>query len=304
MIELKSIASGNMQLYYEVHRPAAGLEGEVMIFLHGITVNHTIFSHQLRHFGKQGKGLIAPDQRGDGRSEPHSANLADYKLESFVGDLERIVDAEGVEKAVLVGQSAGGMVAQAYAALHPEKVKKLVLIATSYNLRESYLVNNKNRFLMWISPLRQPLETAVNWLGGLAQGDRRGFYPDFGEDHYRRISDLRFDLEMVWKESPEYLRAASALGKAVLDWDTRKYAPYIAAPALLMYGGSDWLVPPETGSKLQRLIHGSSLEIIRGAGHGLTFQAPEKVNAIMDDFLTAKLPSVFRISLYSPKPLS
>ena len=69
--------------------------------------------------------LVRYDERGIGLSDWHAADLS---FDAWVSDLETVVDAAGLEKFDLYGQSQGEPVAVAYAARHPERVSRLMLL--------------------------------------------------------------------------------------------------------------------------------------------------------------------------------
>ena len=71
--------------------------------------------------------LVRYDERGCGLSDWHVPELT---FESWVRDLETVVDAQGLERFDLLGISQGGPVASAYAARHPERVSHLILYGT------------------------------------------------------------------------------------------------------------------------------------------------------------------------------
>ena len=82
-----------------------------------------VWSHWLRDLSAHHR-LLHYDQRGCGLSD---WDTADVSFESWLGDLETVVDAAGLERFPLLGISQGGAVAAAYAARHPERVSHLIL---------------------------------------------------------------------------------------------------------------------------------------------------------------------------------
>jgi pimeloyl-ACP methyl ester carboxylesterase len=82
-----------------------------------------IWRHWVRDL-TSGHSLVRYDGRGNGLSE---WDVKDVSFEAWVRDLEAVVDAAGLERFVLLGQSQGGAVAIEYAARHPERVSHLVL---------------------------------------------------------------------------------------------------------------------------------------------------------------------------------
>jgi pimeloyl-ACP methyl ester carboxylesterase/AraC-like DNA-binding protein len=83
-----------------------------------------VYGHWLAE-GSRTHRLIRADMRGFGMSD---WDPPEFKFESLVGDFEAVMDAAGVERCDLLGVSHGGAIAIAYAARHPERVRKLVLV--------------------------------------------------------------------------------------------------------------------------------------------------------------------------------
>lgn len=108
-----------------------------LVFLHGFGGQATQWQYQLRAFSGANRA-IAIDLRGHGRSDQPNGS---YAMAHLQADLEAVLDALGVnEKIVLVGHSFGGAVATEFAEAHPERVDRLVLVATAgeYRLNPFY----------------------------------------------------------------------------------------------------------------------------------------------------------------------
>ncbi len=134
------------------------------VFLHGFGGRATQWAYQLKHFSDAHR-VIAVDQRGHGRSDKPSA---EYTLPTLLADLEHVLQALGVdEKIVLVGHSFGGAIACEFALAHPERVERLVLIATAgeYHLNPLYrlLLHLPHSILRLLTPFTR------RWLGGPPQ---------------------------------------------------------------------------------------------------------------------------------------
>lgn len=99
-----------------------------MVFVHGFGGNATQWKNQLKQFSDDSR-VIALDLRGHGLSDkPHSQ----YTMAEHLADLDAALRVLGVtDKFVLLGHSFGGAIVTEYAAAHPERVEKLVLIATA-----------------------------------------------------------------------------------------------------------------------------------------------------------------------------
>lgn len=100
-----------------------------LIFLHGAGADHEMFNEQLP-IVKNEFNLLLWDARGHGLSRPIGDT---FSIKLLVEDLVEIMNKEGIEKAVIIGQSMGGNTAQELAFLHPHRVEKLVLVDCTCN---------------------------------------------------------------------------------------------------------------------------------------------------------------------------
>ncbi len=117
-----------------------------LILLHGAGADHRMFNAQLPLLINN-YNLLLWDSRGHGISKPIGDNYA-FKL--ILDDIITILNKENIGKATIIGQSAGGNLAQDIAFYFPEKVESLVLVDCTYNLQK---LSKMDRFLLNISPV-------------------------------------------------------------------------------------------------------------------------------------------------------
>lgn len=110
---------------------AGPVYGPLMIFLHGWPELGIIWRAQMEAFGNKGWRCVAPDLRGYGYSSI-PANPAAYTLEEVVADMVALHDHLGAEPAIWVGHDWGSVVAGAFAAHQPHRVRGAVLISVPY----------------------------------------------------------------------------------------------------------------------------------------------------------------------------
>lgn len=106
-------------------------EGPTVVFCHGFPELGFSWRHQVPAVAAAGFHAVAPDQRGYGAStspEPIEA----YGIDQLTGDLVRLLDDLGVERAVFVGHDWGGFVVWAMGALHPDRCAGIVGVCTPY----------------------------------------------------------------------------------------------------------------------------------------------------------------------------
>jgi pimeloyl-ACP methyl ester carboxylesterase len=107
-------------------------EGQPIVLLHGLTGTRRYVVMGSRSLERAGHRVIAYDARGHGRSSP-APQAGAYGYELLAGDLEAVLDALDLERAVLAGASMGAHTALRLALTRPERVAGLVLITPSFD---------------------------------------------------------------------------------------------------------------------------------------------------------------------------
>ena len=252
--------------------PALAIErcgmGDPIVFLHGIGGNRTNWAEQLRHFGSEGMAL-AFDFRGYGDSADPGEDLV---FADFVDDVLRVVDHYHLGKIDLVGLSMGGLVAQAFYARHPERVRSMVLVAcrpgsapVAPGEAGAAFVEDRMRPLLAGGPAALADSLAVKLIGSKA--------PTAAQAQIRAsLLALRPDA---------YLRTLKARVAAEPFLDLGA----VAIPVLVIAGEDDKVAPPAQMKALAAAIPASRLAIVSGAGHLLNIEQPERFNDLVSNFL-------------------
>jgi pimeloyl-ACP methyl ester carboxylesterase len=107
-------------------------EGPAVVLLHGLTATRRYVVMGSRLIERSGYRAIAYDARGHGRSTP-APDPGEYDYEHLAEDLEAVLDALGVRRALLAGASMGALTATRFALRHPERVAALGLITPAYD---------------------------------------------------------------------------------------------------------------------------------------------------------------------------
>lgn len=141
-------------------------EGPAVVLLHGLTATRRYVVMGSRALERSAHRVLAYDARGHGRSSPASPRTA-YSYEDLTGDLAAVLDAAGVERAVLAGASMGAHTALALALKAPERVAGLVVITPAYEPGE---VDDEARLARWDA-----------LAAGLRSGGIEGFLRAYGE---------------------------------------------------------------------------------------------------------------------------
>lgn len=153
-----TLERGGCSIHYWLRGPAGA---PVIVLMHGAGMDHRMFAAQEAALLPAFR-VLTWDARGHGRSQPVDAAIT---LDDYVDDLVAILDREGVDAAVIGGQSFGGYIAQHMALRHPERVRALVVIgATSIALpvpRHEHLALRLVGPLLRIWPYRSFVATAA-----------------------------------------------------------------------------------------------------------------------------------------------
>ncbi len=107
-------------------------EGVPVVLLHGLTATRRYVVMGSKGLERSGHRVIAYDARGHGRSSPAPARDA-YTYDDLRHDLEAVLDARGIERAVLAGASMGAHTVLALALRAPERAAGLVVITPAYD---------------------------------------------------------------------------------------------------------------------------------------------------------------------------
>ncbi len=123
-VPIRGVADARLSVV-DVHPEGAE---KTLVLVHGYAGCAETWEYQINHFGHQYR-VVVPDLRGHGLSD---APFSEYTMPELVDDIDAIAEALDLsEKFVLVGHSFGGSICVEYAAAHPERLEKLILIATA-----------------------------------------------------------------------------------------------------------------------------------------------------------------------------
>jgi pimeloyl-ACP methyl ester carboxylesterase/DNA-binding winged helix-turn-helix (wHTH) protein len=210
----------------------------------------------------RGHSILRYDGRGNGLSQ---WDVQDVSFESWVKDLETVVDAAGLSKFALMGHSQGGAVAIAYAARHPERVSHLVLCGAY-----SRGVNHRGRGEA--IEVRRALETLVqlNW------GKSNPSFFQLVTNMY--IPENATDQDQCWFKELQLVSVSTAnlvkFMRACDEINVRPLLPSLSVPTLVFHSDRDRVAPPEEGRILASEIPGSRFVPLASANHLLLAAEP------------------------------
>jgi pimeloyl-ACP methyl ester carboxylesterase len=218
-------------------------------------------------------GLIAPDNRGCGRTTPQTAPIS---IEAMAQDALAVLDALGVTRAHVLGHSMGAMIAATLAAAAPERVDRLVLAGAGF------APNPRNALLFAdMAALRTAGVAPELWFRLLFPWL---FAPAFFADRGGVEEAARLSVAYPYPQSDA---AFAAQAQAAAAWAPGDRLASLRAPTLALLGGADLLFAPEAARASLSAVADLSVVVLEGAGHSLHWDAPAAFAGAVSDFLTA-----------------
>jgi pimeloyl-ACP methyl ester carboxylesterase len=267
-----------------VHYKSAGKGTDTLLLLHGFGANTFTWSkvvgslsdyYTVIAYDRTGFGLTSRPMPGEWSGE------SPYSAESQADQAIALMDTLGIDKVVLIGNSAGGTIATLIALRYPERVKALILEdAAIYREGPPYWL-----YLIVHTP-------QVKRLGPLILREVREHFTDIVN-----ISHL-----LTWhdpsRQTPEIIEGYNKYYR-VKNWDralwelTLAYRPLhleerlyeIEVPVLVITGEDDRIVPQEESVRVARKIPHAELMVISYAGHLPHEETPEEFFKVVNNFI-------------------
>jgi pimeloyl-ACP methyl ester carboxylesterase len=220
-----------------------------------------VWGHWLRELSARQR-LIHYDERGCGLSD---WNVHGVSFESWVSDLEAVVDAVGLDRLALLGISQGGAVATAYAARHPERVSHLILYG-------AFALGRRKRGRTEAE--RQEADVMLQLLSSGWGRDSSPFGRMFAAQFMPRGSAEQWAAFVEQQRRTASSENAVALMGVSAEIDVTDLAPLVRAPTLVVHAQGDEVVPPEQGELLAGLIPGARFVALESDNHVLLADEP------------------------------
>ncbi len=232
--------------------------------------------------------LVLFDPRGAGASSRPVDGR--YELAEYVADLEALRSELGLERIDLLGHSHGGFVSLLYAATHPDRLRRLVLVCTaprfSPELREeAQAAFARHSDEPWYEDALAA--GAARQAGAYASADElaalyaREVRLWFGQWDERSRA---FAERHLAGERPDIDALRWFNGFVAPGYDVRPLLSQIRAPTLVINGDADWLGPRVSARELAA-IPDVRIVMVPGAGHWVFAEQPERFRAEVETFL-------------------
>lgn len=223
------------------------VDGEGLLFLHGAGGTHLVWQPQLLAFPRARAPALP------GRAGPPPEGVDGY--------LDALRAALPPAARVVAGHSLGGAIALRWALRFPLEVRGLIVVGASGRMR-----------------------VAPAWLDGIARGDSEAVEA-FGASWFGPAADPRVREKslVLLRATPREVLLADL--RAADAFDVRGELDRVRAPALVIVGAEDRLVPVERARSLADAVPGAELVVIEGAGHMVMLERPRETTAAIRAWL-------------------
>ena len=209
---------------------------------------------------------VSVSQRGHGDSDKP---FGGYRVEDYAADVVPLLDACGIDRAVIAGHSGSCLVARRVALDHPERVAGLVLEASPTTLRDDA------RLVDFVEVVLADLQDPIS--------------PDFARSFVTGTSSVGIPRDLVDLLAEEVVKVPAHvwLGTfaGLLRYDDMTELGRIAAPTLLLWGDADGVVSRDMQDQLVRSIADAELRVYDDVGHTPRWERPAQFSRDLVGFL-------------------
>ncbi len=213
--------------------------------------------------------VVCPDNRGVGASELGEGVLT---IDGMAADLEALLEALAIDRAVVVGWSMGGFVAQRLAACAPARVKAMALLATDPGAPDSVPAAAAD-WARLTDHSGTPRERATRLISLL-------FPPGLATEIDRQFGEVVATTQA--QLLPQALQAQeAAMARWHRDERPSQAAPVESSPTLVAHGDLDAVIPAANAAALAAHWPGAEVEILPGCAHAVMAQEPERTAVLI-----------------------
>lgn len=266
---MPKVKANDIEIHYEI----VGT-GEPMVLISGLGYGlwwwHKMVPGLAEHFR-----VITFDNRGAGQTDKPAGP---YTVAMLAADTAGLLAALEIDRAIIVGHSMGGYVAQELALTRPELISTLVLASTNF-AGPNHIPITPEALAVIMNQDMEPLEY-------MRRGAEIACAPGFAEAHPDVVQEMA-EYRMTAPVPPEAYQAQLAVGMALADEANcfEHRLKEMQLPTIIFTGDADKVVPPGNADLLHQVIPHSRVYVLENAGHHFAFDAPDRAVAALVDLL-------------------
>jgi pimeloyl-ACP methyl ester carboxylesterase len=268
-----------------VHYKDAGTGERTFILLHGFGASTYSWREVMDDFSRHGR-VIAYDRPAFGLTErpmPENWTSNPYGMEANVDMLLGLMNAMGIERAVLVGNSAGGGVSVAFALEYPERVESLLLVDPGVGGGRGPQFPDWALPLMWTPQMRHLGPLLVRDIAETGNDTIRRAWSDPSKLTEEIIEEYRRPLQVG-----NWDRALYELTFAPAYPELRPQLPNLEVPVYIIGGEDDRLIRPWYFEAISKEIPGAQFTLLPNCGHVPHEECPQEFMVEVERFLELK----------------
>jgi 3-oxoadipate enol-lactonase len=265
---MPKVTANGIGIYYEMHG-----QGQPLVLISGIGYTSWQWHRMIPYLADRFR-VITFDNRGVGQTDKPEGP---YTAHMLAADTVGLLDALAIEKAIIMGHSMGGFIAQALVLEFPHKVEKLILCSTNFGgPRHVPVTPEAMKVLTDVSS--DPLTRF-----------RNGLYistaPGWAEKNPQMIQEW-VDWRAANPIEPAPYQAQLAIGLGLMQEEAafENQLHRIKIPTLILFGQYDMVVPPANAALLAEKIVDRKVVILPNAGHFFPIEAPEAASQAVIKF--------------------
>jgi pimeloyl-ACP methyl ester carboxylesterase len=266
---MPKVKANDIEMYYEITG-----SGDPLVLISGLGYGlwwwHKMIPTLAEHYR-----VIAFDNRGAGQTDKPAGP---YNVAMLAADTAGLMDALEIDKAIVVGHSMGGYVAQELALTQPDLIRKLVLASTNFA--------GPNHIPITQEALAVIMNQAMDPMEYMRRGAAIACAPGFAEAFPEIVEEMAA-YRATAPVPPAAYQAQLAVGMGLVSKEAcfEDKLKTMQIPTIIFTGDSDKVVPPGNADLLAQVIPNSRVYVLENAGHHFAFDAPDRAAAALIDLL-------------------
>lgn len=264
-------------------------EGFPVLLLHGFPELWYSWRYQIPALANADFHAIAPDLRGYGDTDKPEG-IESYDIHHLVGDLVGLLDALGLERAVIVGHDWGGIITWQMSLMRPERVERVISLNTPFQLHgpvrptQAFSQATDGRF-NYILYFQQP---------GRAEADIEPNIEAFLETTMRRLAtEESFITDETLKVYSNAFHKGGLTGPINYyrnfdrNWEATAHLTgrKVTMPALMICADNDPILTPKMANGMESHVLNLTTRLVKNCGHWTQQERPDEVNRLIIEFL-------------------